>query len=103
MLQMIDSNMPVADVSITTEPAELRRMMGISLKREARLDAAGITCDLKECQEYTCLACPFNGCHDDENPKQTLCRIGMEQDILSTLLLAQSRGEPVGEPRISGA
>lgn len=95
MLNMIDSASPVAGITMETPTEELERMLSFSLKREARLDAAGITCDLKERSEMSCLACPFNKCGDDDDPKQTLCRVGMEQTILSAYLIAQHRGEPV--------
>jgi hypothetical protein len=99
MLNMIDSTMPVAGIGLDTPPEELHRMLKISIQREARLDAAGITCDLKDCPEMSCLACPYNKSGDDDDPKQTLCRVGMEQTIISAYLLAQSKGEPVGQPR----
>ena len=100
MLNMIDSTNPVAGISMETPPEELQRMLSLSVKREARLDAAGITCDLKDCSEMSCLACPFNKCGDDNDPKQTLCRVGMEQTIISAYLIAQSRGEPVAHGQL---
>lgn len=100
MLNMIDSTEPVGDVTLETPPEELHRMLSISIKREGRLFDRGVTCDLKECGEVTCLACPFNEAHDDESDKQTLCRIGMEQEILSTFLIAQSQGVQVGQSRL---
>lgn len=100
MLNMIDSANPVSGITMETSPQELQRMLSLSVKREARLDAAGITCDLKDCSEMSCLACPFNKCGDDNDPKQTLCRVGMEQTIISAYLIAQSRGEPVAHGQL---
>lgn len=96
MINLIDSKMPVSGVCLETPVEELHRMLSISIRREARLDAAGVTCALKEKAECSCLACPFNKSQDDHDPKQSLCRIGMEQNILTTYILAQEQGETVG-------
>jgi hypothetical protein len=97
VLNKIDSAMPVSEVSLDTPAEELRRMLAFSLKREGWLADQGVTCELKDCGEFSCLACPFNKCSDDSDPpKQHLCKIGMTQEILSTFLIAQRKGEPVG-------
>lgn len=99
MLNMIDSTEPAAGVTIETPPEELQRMLSIAIRREGRLFDRGVTCSLKDCGEVACLACPFNEAHDDESDKQTLCRIGMEQEILTTFLIAQNQGVQVGQSR----
>lgn len=96
MLNMVQSTMPVSRISLDTPAEELQRMLAHSIEREGRYFKAGITCDLKDYGEHACLACPFNKSADDDHPKQHLCRIGMEQEILSTYILAQQRGERVG-------
>lgn len=96
MINALDKTQPVADITLETPVSVLRAMLSVSVKREARFDAAGITCALKDCGEVSCLACPFNKAADDDDPKQTLCKIGMEQDILATYLLAKAHGDKCG-------
>lgn len=96
MLNSIENSMPVASVSLDTPVDELQRMLSVSIKREGRFDAVGITCALKDMPGSSCVACPLNRSRNDDDPKQALCRIGMEQEILSTYLLAQGHGERVG-------
>lgn len=102
MLNAIQSTMPVAQVSLDTPVERLEQMLAHSIEREGRYFKAGITCDLKDCDEHACLACPFNKSTDDDHPRQHLCRLGMEQEVLSTYILAQQKGEH-GVGRVSGS
>lgn len=84
-----------APVSIDTDSAELQNRLCVSLRREARLFDGGITCEFKEMPDFSCLACPFSEADDEESKKCALCRIGSDQEVISTLLLAKQR-QPVG-------
>jgi hypothetical protein len=76
-------------ISMDTPEAELRESLASLTKREARLFSADITCELKEQDDMSCLACPLNESENDAEPKQALCRIGMTQEVTCAHLLAQ--------------
>lgn len=88
----------IPPISVEDGVATLRDRLGQLVQREARLDSIGITCPLKDCEDMTCLACPFTEAGNDEERKAALCQIGQQQEIvLAHLLAAKSReGEPVG-------
>lgn len=84
-------------VSVETPIDELRaRLVGL-VKREGRLDAMGVKCPLKDNPEMSCLACPFSKAEQPELEGECqLCRIGVGQEHISTLILAKQAG-PCGQ------
>lgn len=80
-------------VGLETPMDELRgRLSGLG-KREAALFAKGVTCPLKDLSEMSCLACPFSKAESpDLEAECQLCRIGVGQERLSTLILAKQHG-----------
>jgi len=79
-------------VSMDTPADELQQRIKDLLKREARLFDMGITCDLRDCSESTCLACPVSKLGDPDSPLSALCRIGQEQERVITMSLAKTVG-----------
>lgn len=85
-------NIPMKPISLETPVAELRDDLRSLLRREARLDDAGINCALKDSEDMTCLACPVSQADNDESAKCALCRIGQAQEVtVATLLVAQEQ------------
>lgn len=80
---------PMKPISLDTPQAELRDYLAGLTRREARLSDAGMTCDLKDQDDMSCLACPLNEAENDDEPKAALCRIGMAQEVTCAHLLAQ--------------
>lgn len=79
-------------VSLDSSPEELDIRIRDLIKREARLFKMGITCDLRDCAESTCLACPVSKLGDPDSPLSALCRIGQEQERVVTMRLAKTVG-----------
>ena len=66
--------------------AELRRERVDALEREAKLDAAGHRCEIKDNPETTCYACPLYRDTDE------LCQSGRTQERVCTELRVISLG-----------
>lgn len=82
--------MPMKAVNMETPANELHGWLGELLRREGNLDACGITCPLKDLPDATCTACPVSRVHDTSDPhRQKLCEIGVEQERVLMLLMAQ--------------
>lgn len=79
-------------ISLDSSTAELNARLRDLIKREGRLFNMGITCDLRDCSESTCLACPVSKLGDPDSPLSALCRIGQEQERVTTTLLAKTVG-----------
>lgn len=79
-------------ISLDSSVAELDHRIKDLVQREGRLFNMGITCDLRDCTESTCLACPVSKLGDPESPLSALCRIGQEQERVITMRLAKSVG-----------
>lgn len=80
---------PMKPISLETPEPELHDYLGSLTRREARLFDAGITCDLKDQDDMSCLGCPLNEAENDDEPMAALCRIGMAQEVTCAHLLAQ--------------
>lgn len=67
------------------------------LEREARMFNIGITCGLKDRQDTVCSACPVCEASDPESTLGKLCKVGREQELVTTELavLAREHGSPV--------
>lgn len=80
-------------VGIDTPIDELRARLSGLVKREGALFANGVTCALKDNVEMSCIACPFSKAESpDLEGECQLCRIGVGQERLSTLLIAKQHG-----------
>lgn len=82
-----------ARVSMETPIDRLRaRIVGLA-KRERWLGDIGITCPLKNNPEMSCIACPFSKAEQPELEGECqLCRIGIDQERIATLILAKQAG-----------
>lgn len=56
------------------------------LNREMSLYSAEVRCEIKDRQDTTCHACPISKAHDRQDALGVLCRIGREQEAVSTEL-----------------
>ncbi len=79
-------------ISLDSPVAELDSRISDLLTREGRLFDMGITCDLRDATESTCLACPVSKLGDPDSPLSALCRIGQEQERVITMRLAKTVG-----------
>lgn len=86
--ELIDLSKPTAQ--LTVRLTEL-------LNREGRLEAIGVTCDLKSRSDVVCSACPISRAGDPTAPLGALCRVGREQESVCTQLAVQGQHEPSGE------
>jgi hypothetical protein len=77
-------------ISLDSSIADLDARIKDLMKREGNLFEMGITCDLKDCAEASCLACPVSKLGDADSPLSALCRIGQEQERVITMRLAKS-------------
>jgi hypothetical protein len=78
-----------APVGFDTPADELRRRLSRLYAREGRLFNAGVTCPVKDSPETSCHACPFSKEDKPEEERCGLCRVGLEQERIQTLLIAQ--------------
>jgi hypothetical protein len=86
-------NMSISPVvSIESSEDELYARLQELLKREARLDAVGITCPLKDMPDASCLACPVCKLGDPNSRLSALCRVGQEQERVMTMVAAKQVG-----------
>lgn len=80
-------------IGIETPIDELRTRLSGLVKREGALFARGVVCALKDNPEMSCIACPFSKAEQpDQEAECQLCRIGVGQERLSTLILAKQHG-----------
>lgn len=70
-------------VVIRDDRAELVAAIEMTLRREQRLDAAGVTCPIKGAPGVCCSACPIART-DNMDPVTALCALGREQESLLT-------------------
>lgn len=76
-------------VNFDTPSEELQQRLGRLYAREGRLFNAGITCPVKDSPETSCNACPFSQAEKPDEARCGLCRIGIDQERIQTLLIAQ--------------
>lgn len=81
-------------ITIDTPDEDLDSRLNSLLRREARLDARGITCALKDKGEAQrgrppCLACPVSKADDESHGRFLLCRLGVQQDLVITAMDAK--------------
>ncbi len=89
-----DSPLPFGStlISLDSSLAELDEKIRDLNRREGNLFDMGITCDLRDCSESTCLACPVSKLGDPDSPLSALCRVGQEQERVVTTRLAKTVG-----------
>lgn len=78
-------------VDLSTDEERLARELSDTIKREARLDAQSVTCEIKDRADTSCWACPLFRGHSSE-PIAPLCRLGREQGSLLTRLAVLRAG-----------
>lgn len=72
-------------IDVSTDEARIHTMLEETVRREARLDAIGVTCPIKDRAETSCFACPvYRGASEERIAP--LCRLGREQETLLTKL-----------------
>lgn len=76
-------------ISFDTPRVELQQRLGYLYKREGRLFNMGTTCPVKDNDETSCLACPFSQAEDPKDLRGHLCRVGIDQERVQTVLIAQ--------------
>jgi hypothetical protein len=74
---------------IETPREDLQKRLNYLYRREGRLFNAGITCPVKDSSESSCNACPFAQAEDPEGERCHLCRIGIDQERIQTVMVAQ--------------
>lgn len=69
-------------------------------RHEASLARMGVTCGIKDRTDTTCHACPISRAHVPEEMMSKLCRVGREQERLSTegVALAYQREQAANGP-----
>lgn len=91
---------PVEEVGEPIDLSQRTARLNLRLKeliyREGRLDALGITCDLKDERDILCTLCPVSMAGDEDAPLGDLCRVGREQESVCTQLAVESRGAAQG-------
>jgi hypothetical protein len=73
-------------VDLRDPQAALKLRLQELLGREAKLFERQITCDIKDRSDTCCHACPVSKAHDPEDRLGILCRIGREEELVSTEL-----------------
>jgi hypothetical protein len=82
-------DLPMQSISLDMPMDQLEARAAILVKREGRFYDQGITCAIKDLPDMSCLACPFSKADDPENRKCGLCKVGREQDIVGTYMIAK--------------
>ena len=82
-------NLPMQPISLDMSLEQLEARAAILVKREGRFYDQGITCAIKDKPDMSCLACPFSKAEDSTNRKCGLCKVGREQDIVGTYMIAK--------------
>lgn len=77
-------------ISLDSDTAVLDGRIRDLLRREGNLFEMGITCDLRDAAESTCLACPVSKLGDPDSPLSALCRIGQEQERVVMTRMAKT-------------
>lgn len=87
--------MPVEEIGQRidlSDPADRLRTRLVELVRqEGRLDGTGVGCEIKGRPDTTCLACSLSEAGDGKSRLGMLCRIGREQEVVSTELVVVER------------
>lgn len=73
---------------IDTDSQKLFDRLRALVRHESALFNKGVTCEIKDKHETCCSACPLNHA-DGEGDSSFLCRVGVEQEQVITLLAAQ--------------
>jgi hypothetical protein len=73
---------------IDTDSQQLFDRLRTLIRHESGLFNKGVTCAVKDLPETCCSACPLNH-SDGQGDSAFLCRVGVEQEHVITLLAAQ--------------
>lgn len=77
-------------VSFETPREELQQRLNFLYRREGRLFNAGVVCSVKDSPESSCNACPFSKAEDPDHERSSLCKIGIDQERIQTMMVAQT-------------
>jgi len=75
-------------IPLDTDRQSLYDRLTTLVRHESRLFNKGVTCAVKDAQDTCCSACPLNQSEGDSD-ESFLCRVGVEQEQVITLLAAQ--------------
>jgi hypothetical protein len=71
-------------IDLTGEPHLSSRLIDLT-EQERQIYLLGVECPIKDMPDTSCLACPV-GCRDEAIRESGLCRIGQEQERVTTRL-----------------
>lgn len=80
-------------IDLNASEASLSARLADSLRYEGNLADQGAECGLKWSQHTTCFACPLYEGDGGDTPLAKLCRLGREQDTLTTLIAVRQHGQ----------
>lgn len=78
-------------IDLTQPTASLDVRLTELLHREAALDNLGVTCGLKDRRDVVCSVCPISMAGEQNVPLGDLCRVGREQEEVTTRLAVQGQ------------
>jgi hypothetical protein len=84
-------------IDLSHPTARLNVRLTELLRREGQLDALGVSCSIKDKSDVVCSVCPLSKAGDDSAPLGALCRIGREQEAVTTQLAAQAATDAVSD------
>lgn len=87
---LASSGLMKTTLPIDTDSQKLFDRLRVLVKHESALFNEGTTCAIKDKPETCCSACPVNDSDGDGNAA-FLCRIGVEQEQVVTLIAAQEQ------------
>lgn len=95
-MQAMQANAEKPPLDLSSPEPVLRARLTELVRREGNLWECGTTCPLKDMPDGNCTACPISRAHEtngdgtlDEERMSRLCRVGVEQERVSMLLLAK--------------
>lgn len=74
--------------AIDTDSQKLFDRLTVLVRHESILFNKGVTCGVKDRPDTCCSACPLNESNGDSD-RSFLCRVGVEQEQVITLIAAQ--------------
>lgn len=83
---------PIPPIDLSTPEPQLDEHLKSLLDQEASLFDRGIVCPIKDKPDTTCLACPVSAARDYGDPKGQLCRVGQEEERVTTVMIAKRHG-----------
>lgn len=85
-------------IEIGDEVARISKALVKTVEKEGGLYKQGITCAIKDREDTSCWACPVYEGHDKSSALGILCRVGREQERLSTRMAVISEEKKEAVP-----